>query len=321
MGDSLCGYYYAAFFVLGILIMGGGFFGYINHPAEAGVATGVYIVFHLFDGVFATICQNDFKCKRLKVLQWQFCFALLGTLCIESSIMKSIFGAWAVLSFSHTVIAAIRLYCGDGLNSLGLTFGGINETRIDWENKIKQNIRKAPEFVTYCEVSEPKLIWKFWKTRKVIWREYKTFKYKHWIDLSQIDEVSIENIEKEQYIQKIEFDIQFDDEETEKSYQQHVQNLLDKLPEMCRNGEIKTKRMIELDGINIERGIVIKLSSTGLEKFLEEYPWLVVLFLPVGILSICRKIIDWLIVRMDIEPFLKKVTIRKVVSNKDIEVI
>eukprot|EP00111_Clytia_hemisphaerica_P014274 TCONS_00042047-protein len=205
------------------------------------------------------------------------------------------------------------MVCCNG--DLRLTFGGRYERSIAWENKIKQNIRTAPEFVTYCEVREPKPIWKFWKTRKVIWRENKTFKYKHWIDLSQIDEVSIENIRKEQNIQKIEFDIQFDDEETEKSYQQHVQNLLDELPEMCRNGEIKTRRIIKLDGIDIDREVVMNFSST------EEHPWLVVLSLPVSILSICRKIFDWLTIRIDIEPFLQKVTIRKVVSNKDIEVI
>uniref|UniRef100_A0A7M5VF86 Uncharacterized protein n=1 Tax=Clytia hemisphaerica TaxID=252671 RepID=A0A7M5VF86_9CNID len=316
-------YYIITFSLLAGVFFGSGFayvFGHNMYTSEGGVAIGVYIVFQLLDGAFAAICRhsNGLKRLRLMVLQWQFCLALLGILLLKSLILKSIFGTWAVLSFGHTVIAAIMLYRDDDLR---LSFGGRYGRRIAWENKIQQNIRTAPEFVTYCEVREPKPIWKFWKTRKVIWRENKTFKYKHWIDLSQIDEVSIENIGKEQNIQKIEFDIQFDDEETEKSYQQHVQNLLDELPEMCRNGEIKTRRIIKLDGIDIDREIVIKLSSSGLEKFLEEYPWLVVLFLPVSILSICRKIIDWLIVRMDIEPFFRKVTIRKVVSNKDIEVI
>ncbi|XP_066927349.1 uncharacterized protein [Clytia hemisphaerica] len=310
-------YYGVAFCVLVGGIVCGGWFGYEQHPGEAVFATGVYIIFHLYDGVFASFCRHetDLKCKRLKVLQWQFCFALLGTLCIESSIMKSIFGTWAVLSFGHTVITAIMLCCNDGLR---LTFGESYERRIAWENKIKQNIRTAPEVVTYCEVTEPKPLWKFWKTREVIWRENETFKYKHWIDLSHIDKVLFKNIGKEQNFQKIEFDIQFDDEETEKSYQRHVQNLLDELPEMCRNGVIETKRIIKVDGINIDREIVMNLSSIG---FLEKQPWLLFLSLPVSILSICRKIIDWLIIRMNIEPFLKKVTIRKVVSNKDIEAI
>uniref|UniRef100_A0A7M5VGS5 Uncharacterized protein n=1 Tax=Clytia hemisphaerica TaxID=252671 RepID=A0A7M5VGS5_9CNID len=306
-------YYFFVIFGLVGGVVCGGFIGYKRHPAEAGFATGVYIVFHLFDGVFASFCRREthLKCVRLKVLQWQFCLALLGTLCIESSIMKSIFGAWAVLSFGHTVIAAIMLYRDDGLR---LIFGGSHERKIALEDKIKQNIRAAPEVVTYCEVREPKPIWKFWKTRKVILRKNKTYEYKHWIDLSLV--VLFKNIEKEQNIQKIDFDIRFDDEETEKSYQRHVQNLLDELPEMCRNGEIKTKRIIKVDGIDIEKEIVTNLHSPGLEELLEKHPWLVVLSLPFSILNI----MEWLIVRLDIEPFLKKVTIRKVVSNKDIEV-
>ncbi|XP_066927342.1 uncharacterized protein [Clytia hemisphaerica] len=314
MSNFLSVYYGVAFLVLVIVIVNGGFFGYIHNPAEACFVTGVYIVFHLVDGVFAFSCRHEtnLKWERLKFLQGQFYLALLGTLCIDSSIIKSIFGAWAVLSFGHTVIAAIMLYRDD---SLRLTFGGSYERKIAWEDKIKQNIRAAPEVITNCEVREPKPIWKFCKTRKIIWRENKTYKYKHWIDLSLV--VLFKNIEKEQNIQKIELDIQFDDEETEKSYQRHVQNLLDELPEMCRYGVIETKRIIKVDGINIDRNIVMNLHSPGLEELLEKHPWLVVLSLPFSIL----KIIEWLIVRMDIEPFLQKVTIRKVVSNKDIEVI
>ncbi|XP_066927348.1 uncharacterized protein [Clytia hemisphaerica] len=319
MSDFLWMYYSMVYGIFVVCIPLGVFFGF-RHPAETGFVTGVYIIFHLFDGVFAFFCrhENDLKSVRLEVLPWQFCSSLIGTIFVKSSIMKSIFGTWAVLSFLHAAIAAIMLCCDKDLR---LHFGGSHERGIAWEDKIKQNIRTAPEVVTYCEVREPKPIWKFWKTRKTIWRENKTFKYKHWIDLSQIDEVSINNIENEQNIRKIEFDIHFDDEETEKSYQRHVQNLLDELPEMCRNGEIETERIIKVDGINIEREIVMNLSSNGLEGLLEEHPWLVVLSLPVSILSICQKFIEWLIVRMDIEPFLKKVTIRKVVSNKDVEVI
>ena len=57
--------------------------------------------------------------------------------------------------------------------------------------------------------------------------------------------------------EKLDFDIGFDDEETEKSYQRHVQNVVDELPEISRNGETKIKRIIKVNEVNIEKGEVL----------------------------------------------------------------
>ena len=240
---------------------------------------------------------------------------MIGVFLSESTIVKTSCATLVALSFVQGMI-----------NVLDLRYNLITEppgqhqptTRAENENPLRnfvnQNILNLPEVLTYCEVREP--IWKFWKRRQVIWGEERKFDYKHCIDLSEINGDSIGNfIEEEDKIIKINFDIRFDDEGTEKSYQLHTQNLLDELRrnEFWRNCEIKTKRIIRIDQVDVEKAVVRKPSYNGVPECL----WVWSLVHPIYILELFQ----WLIVRLDIKSLMRKVTVRKLISNRDIEVI
>ena len=203
---------------------------------------------------------------------------MIGVFLSESTIIKTGCATWVALSFIH---GAINVLHSLRYNRQQQTPFVKNKTSL--RDLVNENKLTAPKVLAYCEVLEPKLpIWKFWKRRKVIWREEKTFEYKHWIDLTEINDETIQHFEREQNIvTMIDFDVRIDDEETEKSYQRHVQNLLDELPEVCRNGEIKTKRLIRIGQVDVEK-VVVKSKNLGLTECLRAW----ILINPVYILKL-----------------------------------
>ncbi|XP_066923865.1 uncharacterized protein [Clytia hemisphaerica] len=304
---SLLSYYIISFcvLILGSLVGGGGVFeSYIN-STETGSVFAVYIIFHLFDGLFAFRVRHwiELKCVRLKVLQFQFCMAFLGFFLPDSTIIKCVFGTWASLSFIHWFIVVSQLLCQ--VESVS----AFQSRAMSLKTQINDNIKLNPRVVTYCEMVEPKPIWKFWKMKHVVWSVEKIFDYKYCIDLSQIDHRELLKLKENQnVVEMIDFDIRFDDEETEISYQRNIQTFLNELPEILRNGEIKTKRIIRMSDVNIEKGIVLK------SQF---YKWISLIMPVINV----WKIYQWLIIKLDIKPLLRKVTITKMISDKDIEVI
>ena len=68
---------------------------------------------------------------------------------------------------------------------------------------------------------------------------------------------------------------------------------MDELPEICRNGETKTKRIIKVNEVNIEKGKELKSPFSRFKDCL----WLFNLEMPTGILNLY----EWLIDKTDIK--------------------
>ena len=108
-------------------------------------------------------------------------------------------------------------------------------------------------------------------------------------------------------LSKINFEINFADEEIEKAYQQHVKEMLEELPEYCRNAKKMTRIIKKVDGKeHITYTPNITKRCFGLLQILiafVAFPFIYLLY---------RKGI--------FDRHWKKVTIKKLVSNANREV-
>ena len=161
-----------------------------------------------------------------------------------------------------------------------------------------------PEVITHCKVTRP---FCSLKPREVILRKTKKFEFKHWIDLT--DKILLEKYAFRGFV-KIDFDIAFDDEETEQSYKKHVQNLLDELPEFCRNGDITTKRIFKLKDQDVTNKQV-NFHNEPLSFQYWRFPHV----------NIMLKFGIWCAEKMFAKFFANRIVIKKLISNKNIEVI
>ena len=167
----------------------------------------------------------------------EFAVSLLVALLQISIFITTWFTTWAILSFAHMFVFNLIKWIYSDENPV------TRDVDVDWTHVVNQQISARPKIITYLEVIEPKTF--FWSSKQVIWREEKTFEYQHWIDLT--NRTKIEDC-RDALVLKIDFDIQFDDKETEELYREHVQTLLDELPEYCKNA---TKVFVSVLGITL----------------------------------------------------------------------
>ena len=192
----------------------------------------------------------------------------------------------------------------DDLNSF---WDGKESESTEFKNAVDHYLSRKPEIVTICEVSERTSSWSPMKTNKeVIWRENKTFEFQHWIDLT--DTNLVQKYSKGQFV-RIDFEIDFDDLETEQAYEEHVQTLLNELPEFCQNGDIVLKRIERLEGDDVTKGHWFQLMN--------ESPFHHLIFSIIGI-ALHEGI--WWAGRIGRSFCPKRIVVKKVVTTKNLEV-
>ena len=103
----------------------------------------------------------------------------------------------------------------------------------------KEFIETKPTIETYCEVYDTNVPW--YRRKQIIWRETKAFEFVHWVDCTDPN-INLENPSL------VNFKIDFADDETERAYQNHVQQMINELPEYCQNAERMIKTIKKING-------------------------------------------------------------------------
>jgi len=106
----------------------------------------------------------------------------------------------------------------------------------------KEAVERLPVVSTYCEVLEVNASCRYLLNPKIIWRETKIFEYAHCMDITDSDSVEF----SKRFITMIDYEIRFADNNTERAYKEHVDVLLEELPDYCKNGEKITQKIVEI---------------------------------------------------------------------------
>uniref|UniRef100_A0A7M5XCA8 Uncharacterized protein n=1 Tax=Clytia hemisphaerica TaxID=252671 RepID=A0A7M5XCA8_9CNID len=286
---SVVSWYTIYIFAFGL---GGVIYGFILYPLQTGIVHAVYVAFHLCDVMLVYLFHKVFEktIYRLRFLSAEFCVSLLVASLQTSVVATTWFTTWAVLSFVHCFIFIVILLSSD-------------ENNVYWRTLVNRQISTRPEIITYCEVIEPKAY--FWSSKEVIWREEKVFEYDYWIDLT--DSSKIGKFQAA-WMVRVDFDIQFDDEETENLYQEHVKTMLHELPEYCKNATKVTKTIMKIEGKSVDE---IQLY----------YNWPKILQVLIFHIGRLVKLYSWIFKKLCANLFTTRIVITKVISNKNIEVI
>ena len=189
--------------------------------------------------------------------------------------------SWAAFSLAHTFLI-------NWLDQDEVVPTELSQIRADMKT---YQITK-PEVITCCEVIEPKPF--LWSSNQIVLSEEKIFEYKYWIDLT--DNTKIEDCQKA-LILKVDFDIRFDDKETEELYQEHVKTLLDELPEYCKNRRKVTKTIMKIGGQKAGETSIYYINA-----LIQRYWVLQILIFPAGLLKFYIRIFE----KLGVELFTKK---------------
>ena len=169
-------------------------------------------------------------------------------------------------------------------------------------NKFRCNklVRTKPTIETYCEVYDTNVPW--YRRKQIIWRETKPFEFAYWIDVSGPD-TSMEP--RRHLMVTYDFKIDFADDETEKKFEEHVKEMLEELPEYCRNAE-RVVKIIKKVG---EKEHIFYHETTRIK-----FGFMIFMF-PISIFTL------YFMFQKEIyKMFWKRVTIKKLISNKTMEV-
>ena len=109
------------------------------------------------------------------------------------------------------------------------------------ETIFDENIIGEPKIITQCEAR---------RLCCVIWREQKEFEFQHWIDVT--DQHLVKTQIEEAIVGELKVEIEFDDEETKESYEQHVQNLVKEAKQHSPNAPINIKHIFQVGEKDIE---------------------------------------------------------------------
>ena len=149
----------------------------------------------------------------------------------------------------------------------------------------------------------------------VIWSEPKEFKFQHWIDVTEQHLVKTQI--EDAIVGELKIEIEFDDEETKESYEQHVQNLVTEARQHSQNAHINIKQVFRVNEKDIK---TIRKSFYGKRVLFGELFALLQLVYPQIELSF--KILKWFLEKIGYKSLLtKEIVVNKVISNRNIEAV
>ena len=178
---------------------------------------------------------------------------------------------------------------------------------------LDENIPAEPKVITQCEAAEPRI--SCCTKQRAIWSEQREFEFQHWIDVT--DRNLVKPQVKEAIVGELKIEIEFDDEETKESYEQHVQNLVKEAKQHSPNAHIKIKHIFQVGEKDIK---TIRRSFYG-EKVLFGKPFLL---LQSGFpqIELYFKILKWFLEKIGYKSLLtKEIVVNKVISNRNIEAV
>ena len=176
-----------------------------------------------------------------------------------------------------------------------------------------RNILLKPKVITQCEAVQPRS--SCCTKQRVSWSQQKEFKCQHWIDVTEQHLVKTQI--EDAIVGELKIEIEFDDEETKESYEQHVQNLVKEAKQHSQNAQINTKRIFKVSERDIE---TVRKSFYGKKILFGESFVLLLLIYPQ--IEIIFKILKWFFEKLGVKSLLtKEIVIKKVVSNRNIEAI
>ncbi|XP_066914670.1 uncharacterized protein [Clytia hemisphaerica] len=298
--SDVCTFGVACYIIFGFAIIPS----FVRYPKHTSAVHYVFLLFHFCDGILGYIFL---MLEKSSFHLWLLCFEFIASIMISIFLnLSSIERTWCL---SWAVFSLIQIRIKNGLlgQLKSLDRNVPDDNAVDWMQFLDHKISEKPKVITYCQVFEPD---KFvLPSRRIIWREEKTFEYNYWIDLT--DQIEKEDCDKA-LIMKVEFDVQFDDDETEKMYQEHVQNLLDELPEYCKNGRKVVQRIIKIDDQKTN-----EVEYFYDSMFLKAYAKLIfqTLLFPATLI----RLFSWVIKQLNLIFFVKSIMIKKVISSRNIE--
>jgi len=165
---------------------------------------------------------------------------------------------------------------------------------------IQKLLKKKPTIETYCEVYDTNVPW--YRQKQIIWRETKAFEFSHWVDVTDPNM----NLDCHSFL-TVNFEVDFADDETERAYQEHVKEMLEELPEYCRKAEKLVK--------------IIKKVDTNKQTFYRQMAIMKLVSIIVMV-SVSSSFLIYFVFRKKLlKRFWKRVTIKKLVTSKNIEVL
>jgi len=164
---------------------------------------------------------------------------------------------------------------------------------------IQKLLKKKPTIETYCEVYDTNVPW--YRQKQIIWRETKAFEFSHWVDVTDPNM----NLDCHSFL-TVNFEVDFADDETERAYQEHVKEMLEELPEYCRNADkvIKT---------------IKKVGGKEQMFYQEQRMIMVIFFVTLPFAFVLLPLIYMMYRKGNFDKLCKRVTIKKLVSNANIE--
>jgi len=203
-----------------------------------------------------------------------------------------------VLVISILLLAALIIVTVSGILFLPFCYGK------EWCGKpetfdTRKLIVTKPTIVTICEVYNTNVPW--YQRKQIIWREKKPFKFSHWLDVTDPDV----NLDYYLFL-TVDFEINFADDETERAYHEHVKEMLEELPEYCRNADkvIKT---------------IKKVGGKEQMFYQEQRMIMVIFFVTLPFAFVLLPLIYMMYRKGNFDKLCKRVTIKKLVSNANIE--
>lgn len=209
---------------------------------------------------------------------------------LSTAIAATLFG----LSFI-TITMTIMMYADPGLI--------IHQD--DADVHFKRYTRGKPVLKTYCEVFEAKHApWLECILRETIWRETKSFEYKHWVDAT--DQTLIKSMNCFTFL-LFDFEVKFADSTTETAYYRYLQTLIGELPEYCLDRNRKMENMISVCGEKEGRMFVAG-----------KYFW----FFRIPVLSIVSFPLFFAALRWGLwDRVARRITIKKIITMNNLEVV
>ena len=173
--------------------------------------------------------------------------------------------------------------------------------------EIEREIDPEPKIITQCDAVRPRLL--CCTRNQVIWKKQKEFEFQHWIDVTEqhLVKTQIEDV----IVGELKIEVEFDDEETKESYEQHVQNLVKEAKQHFPNAQINIKQIFQVGEKDIK---TIRRSFYGKPFVLLQlgFPQFEFIF----------KIIKWFLQKIGYKSLLtKEIVVKKVISDRNIEAI
>ena len=160
-------------------------------------------------------------------------------------------------------------------------------------------VQTKPTIETLCEVYDKNVPW--FRRRPIICTRTVPFTFSHWVDVTD-PELNSQDLKTYSFV-TVDFEVDFEDDETEKAYMEHAREVSEELQERYKNVEIVTRMCKKVGG---KKQVIYR--QTKFRKFVLFIFQLILIPLPCFVRSMIKKKV-W-----------KRIKVKKLVTKKIMEV-